>query len=717
MPSATSAQRSGVWRAILRFDRSKARPWMGLRHTIGIILPLIAWALAGDAAGGMIAGIGALNVAVADGSDSYGRRVRRMLLASILCALAVMAGGIGGGTYGLDVLLVAAAFAAGIMAALGTAQTDLGSMVLVTLIVFSAKPVPAERALASGALALTGGLFQTALTWALSLAHPRGPESRALAKLYLALARAASAPSRSEEAPPASPESTEAQQVLSALDAHESVHAERYLALLSQAERIRLSLLALARLRVRLAREAQTEAVRLILERFAAAASGALQYTGESLDEPAHAKAQPPSAIAEGLAQAARELREACRDCPTPVTQMFLDARSQVDALAGQLRAVQDLAAHTTRAGGAEFERREAAQPWRLRAAGTLSTLAANLRVGSPSFRHGVRLSVCVLMGQTVARVLNPERPYWIPMTIALVLKPDFTTTFSRGWQRVLGTLAGLLISTALFDFFHPTLALEIAFVGAFALVQRAWGPVNYGILAIGVTGVVVFLFGVTGVPPSQVVVARGLNTLIGGGLALLAYGLWPTWERSQAPEAAANLLDTYAAYFRAVSAAYLRQAHTSGQALDETRLAARMARSRLEASLARMRDEPGNSQRISAFDRILADSHRLAHAMMSLEAGLIASGPAPTGDPFRTFADHVDLTLYFLSAGLRGSGIRPTDFPSLREDHHQLRESGDANVPRYALAITETDRIVNSLNTLTGDILPLVKAEGFSPP
>jgi uncharacterized membrane protein YccC len=270
----------------------------------------------------------------------------------------------------------------------------------------------------------------------------------------------------------------------------------------------------------------------------------------------------------------------------------------------------------------------------------------------------------------------------------------------------------GLAASTALFYFFHPSIVLGIAFVGVFAFVLRAYGPANYGILAIGVTGLVVFLFAVTGVSPSEVVMARGWNTLIGGAVALLGYRLWPTWERTQTPEAVARMLDAYGAYGRAVAAAYLNQGRDGGAELEKTRLAARVARFNLEASLGRMRAEPGSSpERIAAFDRILADSHRLVHAVMSLEAGLLASSPVPSRAPFQALAHDVDRTLYFLSAGLRGSRIRHTDFPDLREDHHKLTESGDPNIPRYALSNVETDRIVNSLNTLTGDILPLVDA------
>ncbi len=708
MPSASSAPRAALWQAVLRFETAKVRPWMALRNTIGIVLPVVAGSLIGHAASGLVAGIGALNVAVADGADSYAHRARRMLAASFLCSLAVVAGGLAGGAYGMPLILAAGAFAAGMMVAAGPAEADIGLIALVTLIVFSAQPLSSRQAFASGVVALGGGLVQTALALILWPLRRNMPERRALSDLYLELARAASAASPATEAPPASREITEAQQALASLDARDSLDAERFLALLSQAERIRLALLALARLRIRLAREAGTDRETGLLDRCAALASRALRHAGESVRR--GEGSDPSPEWTREMAALAEDLRRASCSAPTAVPTLLADARAQVDALAGQLRAVLDLTAQTAGRGRVEFEQREAARPWRLQLAGTRSLLAASLRLEAAPFRHALRLAACVAAGEILARGLGWRRPYWVPMTVALVLKPDFTTTFSRGLQRLLGTLIGLVVSTALFHLLHPSPAGQLAFLAVFAFLLRAYGQANYGILAIAITSLIVFLFAVSGVSPSEVILARGLNTLAGGLIALLAYLVWPTWERTQVNEVVARMLDSYRAYFQAVRDAYLKQVNPSAPTLDRARLGARIGRSHLEASVARMRGEPGSpADRIAALDRILANSHRFIHAVMSLDAGLLASRPVPARDEFLSFSNHSDLTLYYLAAALRGAAIAPADFPDLREDHHALLQSGDLRTDRCAPLYLASDRTANTLTTLTAVCLPLI--------
>ena len=67
-----------------------------------------------------------------------------------------------------------------------------------------------------------------------------------------------------------------------------------------------------------------------------------------------------------------------------------------------------------------------------------------------PFGRHAVRLAVTLAAAGVLADVLPIQRGYWITLTAALVLRPDFTTTFSRGVARIAGTIVGVVAATAI---------------------------------------------------------------------------------------------------------------------------------------------------------------------------------------------------------------------------------------------------------------------------
>ena len=217
----------------------------------------------------------------------------------------------------------------------------------------------------------------------------------------------------------------------------------------------------------------------------------------------------------------------------------------------------RDLVADSTPLGREAFARKQASVPWRLRLAGIRATLRANLNLNSAAFRHAVRMAVCVAIGEAMARSYHLSRPYWLPMTVALVLKPDFTTTFSRGVLRLAGTFTGLAVATALFHVLPAAMGWHILMLGLFVFVLRGFASSNYGLFTITVTGVVVQMIAMAGVSPGEVMAARAVNTALGGVLALGAYAVWPTWERTQIPEAIARVLDAYRLYFRKIRDRY----------------------------------------------------------------------------------------------------------------------------------------------------------------
>lgn len=610
--------------------------------------------------------------------------------------------------------LVAAcwAFVAGMMVALGTSAGDIGTVSLVVLVVFASQPMTPVKAFLAGLLAIAGGLFQTLLS-VVSWIHGRyEPERRVLARLYGGLQQMIESHVDPSVAPPATALSNEAGQALESLSRDYSLEGERYQSLLNQAERARLSILAIKRLRARIRREGAEEPAEMLDRALTLAAQICSEvqrllarevlsiHVGVDLDRlQVLVQAIPDSAPQEGAGPGSGGtggVGPAVKD--GAVSSLVRDARFQIAALAGQLRSSVSLASHSIGAGQRAFERQEARKPLALRLTSALAILHANLSLHSAAFRHALRLACCVAAGVALGRGVGLLRPYWIPMTIAIVLKPDFSSTFSRGVLRLAGTYTGLLIATGLFHVVHPSAGAEIVLLAGFTFLCRCFGPANYGILTTAVSGLVVLLVALTGVAPQPVIGARALNTTVGGVLALIAYLAWPTWERTQLPAAMATLLDAYRQYFREVTQVYTRPDRDLAQ-LEALRLEARLARSNMEASVERYRVEPGASP--AEIDRVmamLASSHRFAHAAMSLEAELAANPSRRVPQAFCQFFDHVDRTLDLLAATLRGSHPQASEFPDLREIHTRAIESGGSE---FALLNTESDRITNSLNTL----------------
>jgi uncharacterized membrane protein YccC len=189
------------WHTVIRFERSKVNPWIGVRNAFGVALPLILGAAIEQMAGGLLVAIGALNVSYSDGVEPYRQRARRMLGATCFGALAVGAGGLLGREHMLLVVLAAlCAFATGMMVAVGQTASDIGGMALATLIVFAAQAMTPKAALQSALLAFGGGLLQTGLAVASWTMRRYLPERRALAAFYSELAHAASNAQKSAEA-------------------------------------------------------------------------------------------------------------------------------------------------------------------------------------------------------------------------------------------------------------------------------------------------------------------------------------------------------------------------------------------------------------------------------------------------------------------------------------------------------------------------------------
>jgi uncharacterized membrane protein YccC len=212
-------------------------------------------------------------------------------------------------------------------------------------------------------------------------------------------------------------------------------------------------------------------------------------------------------------------------------------------------------------------------------------------------------------------------------------------------------------------------------------------------------SAMVVLLISSTGVSPQAVILARAQNTAIGGALALIAYAIWPTWEKTQAGPTLADMIDRYRDYFEAVIEAYHgEETADPGRA----RVAARLARSNAEASVDRLSAEPRvTRQQIATLSAIMASSHSFVHAVMAMESGLYHTKAVPMRAATREFAIEVADALGTVSKWLRGRDDPGAHIPDLRAAHTGILRSPVAPAERYTLIDRETDRITTSVNTL----------------
>jgi uncharacterized membrane protein YccC len=739
MTSTPEALRQ-ILRSSLRADRSRVSLDVALLITIGVAVVLVAGDLSGHPLVGVTASIGALNAGFATFQGTYRSRVGAVVAAGLATALSAFVGAVVGHLAGADVLLTALwGFAAGLVVALGQIATVVGMQAVIGLVVFSQfafTPAVAAR----GALeVLAGGVVPAVLVVLVWPLRPFPAERRALGQAYQHLSDYArtvgAAPSPSLLAP-------------AALDHLEAILADpqplgggtdmaAYRALADQAERIRLELAAVARDRQRLFGAGQTGAARLVAEG-AAAAGDALASAAEAVKaaevptrwEPARDRMEAAiSALPNGLVD-----RPAAADWWDRA--LLEQAAARLEALAGQLRAVVRLAA--VPAGedpvalgraivtGAHVPTRAARRRFIDVVRDRLAVLRANMTLSSEACRHGLRLAGTLAIAVGASLLLSLPHRYWLPMTAMLVLRPDFTATFTRGVSRIVGTLVGAGLVTLVLAELRPDVGGLTALVIVWCFAACATLFANYAVYSVCIASLVVTLLAFTGAPGASLAGERSLYTVCGAGLALIAYAVWPTWASVYLPERLAELITTAGRYGRSVLEAWAEPKVADRHALQRARLDARLARSNAEAAADRWMTEPSRRGPLSPDTAlgVLASVRAYLLGILSLHARLPRSGPS--SPELRDFAAAVDRAMSAAAESLRTShrNERPV---SLRAGQLALAERLGVRIlrtstgppeapglpasdsegpdPQDVLLVSETDLIANSVNTI-GELL-----------
>ncbi len=639
-------------RSTVRLDAHLLAPVAGAVTAAPVVAVFALGMLSGTTLGAIAMAIGAELVAVVSLIGSPRLPLPLAVLDALAMGGAVLAGALSADRTWLHVaVLVVLCAGAGLLVALGPTMGAIGNQSVVAFVVFGRF---AGSAAVAGRLALfvvLGALVEVVALVALRLPATLGYQRRRLADACEAVAEMARAEAgRSAIATLQVVDEAEATFAPASLFGRRDVGELR--GTLDLLRRMRLELTTIAGLRDRL---------------------GELGATTRDLD-----------ALREGMSGALVEVATVLRGRPGRGARVVIDVpsvprasdppagaadeasllasryRSHLAAVAGQLRSmrqlVNDLAAEGVR--GAWSPPRPTWDRVDLdRVREALGVVRDAARRDGPARRHALRLAVAVPGASLLAAALGLPRGYWVALSVAFVLKPDYASLVHYGVGRVVGTAVGAAAAALVVGALHPDVGVTTALVALCAGAAFSTWSASFTVSVTFVTALVLVLLAVATPDPWATALDRLLDVSLGGLIAWIAYRLWPTPARAGVVAAMADLADALSAYATGTLDA-TAAVPPDAAALRCASRSARVAWARAEVAVGRSVEEPGSSRLAAREGRgLLRATIRVLRATHALRLDAERGVRAP-GVDLAELRDGVATALARLASHLRGEPL-----------------------------------------------------------
>jgi uncharacterized membrane protein (TIGR01666 family) len=246
--------------------------------------------------------------------------------------------------------------------------------------------------------------------------------------------------------------------------------------------------------------------------------------------------------------------------------------------------------------------------------------LADNFSFASNTFRHAVRISIATLIGFIISLLLPVGHSYWILLTIIVILKPTYSLTKKRNYERLTGTILGAAIGLVLLYFIKNNDALFVIMlllmVGTYSIMRT-----NYLLSVIFMTPYILLLFHFLGTGSFQTIITdRVTDTAIGSVIAFLAnLILLPAWEQDKLSSYMLEAIKSNKDYFKAIAGAFTGNTATN-LIYKVSRKNAFVALANLSDAFTRMLSEPKARQKnVQPMHQFVVLNHMLTSHIATL--------------------------------------------------------------------------------------------------
>jgi uncharacterized membrane protein (TIGR01666 family) len=301
-------------------------------------------------------------------------------------------------------------------------------------------------------------------------------------------------------------------------------------------------------------------------------------------------------------------------------------------------------------------------------------TFVNNLTFQSHIFRHALRVSLAAVTGYVIGQVLQLDRIYWILLTIVVVLKPGFSITKARSYQRLIGTVAGALFAAAvLFFTVNNTvifIVMLVCILGAYSFMTQ-----QYTLSVFFVTPFVIFLLHFLHPAHLYNVGLRVMDTAIGGTIAFFAnLLLWPSWEKNTLPSHMIRMVKANGAYFAQVMRLYTEEPFQ----LNDYKLARKdsnVSAANLMSAFQRMLSEPKSKQTKGSqvYHFVVVNNSIISHIAALANYGTAHNGVVFPQPEYKLLSGNLQTYFTCVTEMLEKPGVNPTTPPTTMEAFETL--------------------------------------------
>jgi uncharacterized membrane protein YccC len=191
----------------------------------------------------------------------------------------------------------------------------------------------------------------------------------------------------------------------------------------------------------------------------------------------------------------------------------------------------------------------EAAQGRAARLRGWLTRAGEQVIGGRIAWEFTLRLMLCTLVAAILSEVLPLDRSYWLVLTVAIILKPDYGSVFVRAVQRGVGTILGAVLGAVILAIvpYGPWLLLPFGVLAALLPYGKSR---SFGLTATFLTPFVVLLIDLLAPGGWRLAEARAVDTVLASAVVLLVgYAPWPSAWQAHLPRQFAETLRDICSY------------------------------------------------------------------------------------------------------------------------------------------------------------------------